>query len=214
MSSSSEVVRVTGSVPTPELRTGTWTRFGGSSVLGDAVTEQTLSALAESTRSAARSQGYAIGWAEGQRAARAEALAESARVAEERGVEDALRAAEHRAAVDALQNAAARLHDAVAGATERVESQASALALALTETIVGALAADLDAVRRALDLAPAAGLVALRVNPAALDLAAGVDVTLIPDPTLAHGDALAEYDEHVLDLRITTALERVREVLR
>ena len=38
---------------TPELRTGVWTRFGGTSVLGDAITEETLSALAESTRNAA-----------------------------------------------------------------------------------------------------------------------------------------------------------------
>src|SRR4051794_29241221 len=62
---------------TPELRTGVWTRFGDSNVLGDAVTEETLSTLAESTRTAARSQGYAVGWAEGQRAAREQARIEA-----------------------------------------------------------------------------------------------------------------------------------------
>ena len=100
---------------TPELRTGVWTRFGTSSVLGDAVTEETLSALAETTRTAARSQGYAVGWAEGRRAARDEADA-AARAAEaaRREAEDA-RAREHAAAVAALELAAARLHEAVDG---------------------------------------------------------------------------------------------------
>ena len=51
---------------TPELRSGDWTRLGGATVLGDAVTERTLSSLAESTRAAARAQGYAEGWAQGR----------------------------------------------------------------------------------------------------------------------------------------------------
>ncbi|MBO9523534.1 MAG: hypothetical protein J7518_18545 [Nocardioidaceae bacterium] len=210
MSSSSEPAALT-TLTTPELRSGTWTRFGAGSVLGDAITEETLGALAESTRSAARSQGYAVGWAEGQRAARAEATAEAERVAAARAAEDAHRAAEHQAAMDALHTATARLHEAVATAVAQVDDRASALALGLAETIVGAATTDLDAVRRALALAPVHGLVALRVHP--LDVVDG-EVRLIPDPSLVRGDALAEYDDHVLDLRITTALERVREALR
>jgi flagellar assembly protein FliH len=210
MNSSSEAQRVTGALTTPELRAGTWTRFGADSVLGDAVTERTLSALAESTRSAARSQGYAVGWSEGQRAARAEA-AETARLVDaERRAEDAVRAAEHRDALDALRSAAARLHDAVGTAVARVDEHASALTLALTETILGFAAADLDTVRRGLSLAPPDGLVALRVHP---DDVVPCEVRLIADPGLARGDVLAEYDDHVLDLRISTALERVREAL-
>uniref|UniRef100_UPI001E558557 hypothetical protein n=1 Tax=Nocardioides sp. Leaf374 TaxID=2876560 RepID=UPI001E558557 len=38
---------------TPELRDGSWTRLGGSSVLGDLVTEQALAGLAESNLSLA-----------------------------------------------------------------------------------------------------------------------------------------------------------------
>ena len=110
---------------TPELRTGVWTRFGANSVLGDAVTEETLSALAESTRTAARSQGYAVGWAEGRRAAReqADAVAEATEAAR-REAED-VRAREHAAAVAALELAAARLHEAVDGLCATVEHQAS-----------------------------------------------------------------------------------------
>ena len=58
MSSSSEAP-----VAHPELRVGNWTRLGGSTVLGDQVTESMLDVLAERTRDAARAQGYATGWA-------------------------------------------------------------------------------------------------------------------------------------------------------
>ncbi|MCW2818177.1 MAG: hypothetical protein JWR42_964, partial [Marmoricola sp.] len=54
---------------TPELRTGSWTRLGDASVLGDVVTEATLSTLAEQARAAGQSQGYAVGWASGRREA-------------------------------------------------------------------------------------------------------------------------------------------------
>ena len=63
---------------TPELRSGTWTRFGDRAVLGDAVTETALAALADSSRAVARSQGYAVGWAQGRREAAAEAAATTA----------------------------------------------------------------------------------------------------------------------------------------
>jgi hypothetical protein len=36
---------------------------------------------------------------------------------------------------------------------------------------------------------------------------------VVADHHLAWGDALAEVDEHVVDLRVHTALDRVREVL-
>ncbi|HEY1134125.1 MAG TPA: hypothetical protein VGE77_06075, partial [Nocardioides sp.] len=55
----------------PELRTGNWTRRGGPGVLGDPVTEELMDALATSTRAAAQSQGYAVGWAQGRRDAAA-----------------------------------------------------------------------------------------------------------------------------------------------
>ena len=42
---------------TPDLRGGNWTRLGSGAVLGDVVTEDTLSALAERTRASARGAG-------------------------------------------------------------------------------------------------------------------------------------------------------------
>jgi flagellar assembly protein FliH len=209
---------------TPELRTGVWTRFGGASVLGDAVTEQTLSALAESTRSAARSQGYAIGWSEGQRAAREQARAEAAAAERARQEAETRRQHEHRAALDALRLAATRLHDAVTAMTTSVEEQGTALAWELTRELVGREVGSVtgqDVVRRALQLAPTEPLARLHLHPDQLaelteaDLAKLDDrgVAVVGDPSLSWGDALADTGDHVVDLRLRTALERVREVL-
>jgi len=220
MSSSSDPMPLV----TPELRRGVWTRFGASSVLGDTVTEETLSTLAESTRSAARSQGYAVGWTEGQRAAREAAQVKAEAVEADRSAAEGVRADEHRAAVAALELAARRLHDTVAGLSATVEEHASALAWELTRELVGHELRSVsgpDVVRRALQLTPTEPVARLRLHPDQLaeltvaDLAELADrgITVVPDPTLAWADALVETDDHVIDLRVRTALDRVREVL-
>ena len=209
---------------TPELRTGVWTRFGDNKVLGDAVTEETLSTLAESTRTAARSQGYAVGWSEGQRTAREQARLEAEAAAVARREAEEVRDREHRAAVDALQLAASRLHEAVAGLSTVVEEHASGLAWELTRELVGhelRSATGPDVVRRALQLAPTEPVARVHLHPdqhadlTVADLAELTDrgVRVVADHALAWGDALVEADDHVIDLRVHTALDRVREVL-
>jgi len=221
MSSSSEAVT---RLATPQLRSGSWTRLGDVAVLGDAVTEQTLSALAESTRGAARAQGYAVGWAEGRRAAEAEARIEAEAVAEQVQRADAARAAEHSAAVAALREAATLLMDFAGEAREAVAAQAVELATELTETILGCTLAATDdtgalAVRRAVTASGNEPLTRLWLNPADLpsDSVAALreaGVQVLADASLSRGDALAELDDHVLDLRVATAMERVRVALR
>lgn len=219
MNSSSEAV-VTTPVELPELRTGDWTRLGSNAVLGDAVTEQTLARLAESTRVAAGSQGYAVGWAEGQRAAREVARVDAEAVAAANAEAQARRAAEHAAAVAALEAAAADLRAAVAGVCATLEEQATDLACQLTEELVGheLTAGSSDVVRRVLALLPTNPVARVRLHPADLpDGMAGLaehGVTVVADPGLTRGDALVEVDEHVLDLRLETAMQRVREALR
>lgn len=217
MSSSPEVA---APVPLPELRTGDWTRFGSSAVLGDTITEQTLSTLAESTRIAAGSQGYAVGWAEGQRAARAAAQTEAAAVQAAHELAEARRAADHAAAVAALEEAAQQLTRAVSEVCTRIESQASELAWELTQELVGHELAGpgIDVVRRVLALAPTETVVRVRMHPAdagkALEDGTLADLVVVADPTLDRGDALVETEDHVLDLRLEPALLRVREALR
>ncbi|MFL6157589.1 MAG: FliH/SctL family protein [Marmoricola sp.] len=216
MSSSPDPARMTA-LTFPELRTGAWTRYGDQAVLGDAVTERTLSALAESTRTAAGSQGYAVGWAEGQRAAREAAEVEAAGVRAAQQAADTRRAAEHAAAVAALNAAAAQLRQATAEVCARVESQASELAWELTQELVGheLSGPGVDVVRRVLALAPTEDVVRVRLHPADLGgAAAGLDLAVVADPALDRGDALVELADQVLDLRLETALTRVREALR
>ncbi len=208
----------------PDLRSGVWTRLGHPSVLGDDVTEQALGRLAERTRSAARAQGYAIGWAEGRREALARAE-ENARLAAAAAAErERQRDAEHRSALDALVRAADELRQATAAASERVAHQASGLAFEVIRELLGhelALAEDPGeaVVRRALAATPTDVPATVRLHPATAESVATQElaargVAVRPDATLAPDDAVVEVDGAAIDLRIGTALERLREVLR
>lgn len=216
MNSSSEFA----ALATPELRTGEWTRFGADSVLGDAVTEHTMSTLAESTRAVARSQGYSVGWAEGQRHAREQSLTAAVEHEQFRLAAEADRAVEHATAVTALEKAAAELRIAAAQICAAIEDRASELAWEITRELVGhelRSAEDLDVIRRVLNLLPDHPVAAVRLHPedvpGSTELAAH-GVSVIADPSLDRGDALVEAADHVLDLRLDGALQRIREVLQ
>jgi flagellar assembly protein FliH len=208
---------------TPELRSGTWTRFGGGSGLGDPVTEAVLSDLAETTRAAARAQGYSTGWAEGRREAAAEAAAQRAELELLHREAEARREAEHQQAVAALVRAAGLLQQQVAAASAEVEDHALELARELTEALVAhelASAADpvADVVRRALAVLPQGLPVTVRLSPAvagdpALQALRDQGITVVADPSLERHDALVESTEEAVDLRVSAALARVREVL-
>ena len=224
MSSSSDAVRPWRSAERPDLRSGVWTRLGHSSVLGDDVTEQALGRLAERARTAARAQGYAVGWAEGRKEAQARAEENAAAAAVRAAERDAEREAEHRRAVATLQAAAAELRGAVAEACERVAAQATDLAFELTRELVGhELSVDEDpgagVVRRVLAALPATHVATVRLHPAVTESAAArtlaeQGVTLTADPALAPDDAIVEIDEAAIDLRVESALDRLRQALR
>lgn len=227
MTSSTEGVVIRGShvasitpLQTPDLRSGEWTRMGVGAVRGDSITESTLSTLADRTRTAAHSEGYAVGWAQGVRESQAGAELDRREAQARHAREEARREAEHTAAVTALSEAARRLEHAAAAACERIEEQATALAWAVTTAVLGAAAVQLgpeDVVRRVLQVLPEGGLATVRLHPsvarhgAAGELPDGVSV--LADGDLALGDALVELSDHVLDLRIDQALARVHEVL-
>lgn len=204
----------------PELRSGTWTRFGADSVLGDSITEQAFNELAENARQAARSQGYAVGWAEGQRAARAAAEVDAEAAEQVRLVAEEQRVAEHAEVLASLEVAAAELRQAVADSCAKIERQASHLAWELVRGIVGHERGSLDAVRRALALAPDADLATLRLHPRDAEIAgvhaemlATRGITVVADAELGRGDALVQAGHSITDLRIDAALDRVRSAL-
>lgn len=207
----------------PELRVANWTRLGGSAVLGDAVTESMLDGLAVKAQEAARAQGYAVGWAEGRRAAAEQAAAEEAtRVAHHAAAEDR-REAEHRAAVDALGRAAEQVRGLLGDLAAAIEEQATDLALALTAEVLGARVASAtaaDVVVRVLQVLPPAPVGRVRLHPSLVASGAVQDLTergleVVADPSLGRADALVEApDGSVTDLRVGEAMARVREVLQ
>ena len=227
MSSSSEVVRAAAPADLrvaerPDLRTGVWTRLGHDRVLGDDVTEATLGRLAERTRTAARAQGYAVGWAEGRREALAEAAHAEVAADEERRRAEQRREGEHRLALESLTRAADELSRAMELVCTRVGDQATGLAFEVASALLDrelTLDPVFDVVRRALAVLPPGEVARVRLNPAVAAspaLAALTDrgVRIVADADLFPGDAFVETDTAVIDLRVSAALERLREVLR
>lgn len=224
MSSSTDAT-ATGRAVVPvrprDLRQGTWTRLGPENALGDVASERTLAGVAEQARASARAQGYSVGWAQGRREAAAEARAAAEAEAQRLALAEERRETEHREAVQALVTAAQELRAALAHTTDRVEEQATDLAWALTEQLVGhevrgATAADV--VRRVLELAPSGEVVQVHLHPdhlgdPELTTLKEHGVRCVGDPTMGRLDAVVHVDDHALDLRVSTALVRVREVL-
>ena len=209
--------RSTRALPLPDLRDGRWTRLGARAVVGDQATEALLDGLAESTRRAARTQGYAVGWGEGRRAAVAAAGLEAAVVTAHLAEDRRRQEREHQEALEALRSLATELHAAFTEACRAADDRAASLALELTRELVGSAAESGGrAVERVLGLVPEHGVVRARLHPDVAESArvlsdAGVQV--VADPSLGRADAVAETDAGVLDLRVDTALDRLREVL-
>jgi flagellar assembly protein FliH len=181
----------------------------------------------EELRAQAHAAGYAAGWAQGCRAA--EAAANAARDQEQartrQAAEGFIGNTSH--ALAALANAATSLERRVVPAAADVEDAIVTAAFALAQAIVGrelavAKVPGEAALARVLALAPAGRPVTVRLNPSdhaflaaagAATEVAGRTVTLVADPGVRAGDALAECDSTNIDGRIATAVERVREVL-
>src|SRR5262249_13308755 len=161
--------------------------------------------------------GYAAGWAQGQRAARAAAEAETVRAAARADQAAAAQAARVERALEALSAAARDLERRTAPAAEELEDAIVASAFQLAPPLAEP---GRDALARALALAPAQRPVTVRLNPAdrmtigtAEVVIDGRTVTLVDDPALAPGDALATCDATTIDARLGPALARVQEVL-
>lgn len=228
MSSSSEATVLRGAaagaaapVLTPDLRSGSWTRYGDGEVRGDSVTEHTLQALASSAHAAAQAQGYAAGWAEGRQLAAIEAAEATAKAEGQHKLAEAQRELEHRDAVAALTTAASHLLDVIDSSVAQVEQQATELALSLVRELLGhelRVATSADVVRRVLRVLPDGPTARVRFAPGVVDDAVVADlaargVAVVADPTLAPADAVVETDTSMVDLRISAAMERLAEAL-
>jgi flagellar assembly protein FliH len=119
-----------------DLRTGRWTRFGSATVLGDDATEATLGSVVDAAVSAARAQGYAMGWAEGRRAALARAEDDRAERARAHDAEHARTVAEVAATADTLVQVVDRLHAEARAHLDALADAAVDLALQLAEAVL------------------------------------------------------------------------------
>lgn len=177
----------------------------------------------ERERAAARSAGYAEGWAAGHRDASAqlaarerELRAEAARAAEST-------AARADSAMTALQAAAARLDARQAPVLDDLADAVLQAALLLAEDLLGQELAAAGtgapaALRRALATAGTPRPLRVRLHPADVAALDGTEVpagvVLVADPALTPGDAVAEHEGGAVDARLAAAVERARAVLR
>lgn len=192
----------------------------------DPLQRQALDALSDTARQAARAEGYAVGWAQGRRAADEVAAAEEAAASAERARQAALAADALSSAVQALTTAAAGLEArAVVPAAELADAVVAG-AFELAQALLGrelAVSADpgRDAILRALTVLPEGRPVTARLHPddapvtrVGLSIEGlGRDVLVFPDPTVERGGAIVDCDSSRVDAQLGSALERVREVL-
>ena len=188
------------------------------------------SALVERAKQQARTAGYAEGWAQGQRAAaiQAEAAAEQARAVEQS--HEQRRAAALAQAVNALGRSVTGLETQLMPTMHELQEAVLAHAFELAEAIIGRTLDDpdgraADALRRAMNAAPAHGEIVVSLHPddyrnlvgsateADFDYA-GRPVHLRPNPALRPGDAVAETGTTTVDASIAAAVDRAREALR
>lgn len=185
-----------------------------------------LDALAAAARQDARAEGYAVGWAQGRRAAEEAAQREAAAAAAERAEFATRSQASLLSALRALTAAADALESRAVVPAAELSAAVVAGAFELAQALLGrelALATDpgMDAIRRALTLAPENRPVTARLHPddasvARAELATadlGREVLIVADPTVERGGAVVDCDATRVDAQLGPALERVREVL-
>jgi flagellar assembly protein FliH len=184
----------------------------------------------ERAKQAARTAGYAEGWAQGQRAAalEAEAAAERARAVEQ--AHDQRRAAALAQAVNALGRAVTNLETQLMPTMTELQEAVLAHAFELAEAIIGRVVDDpegrgADALRRAMNAAPQHGRIVVSLHPDDYRNLVGTEpggdynyqgrpVHLRPEPALHPGDAVAETGTTTVDASIAAAVRRAREALR
>lgn len=209
-----------------DLRTSPFVgRFGVDPRLVD----PTLEAVVAQAEELARATGWERGRQEGRAAARQE-MAERAAVQEQaRAVqlqaEERRREQELMRAVDALRLATADLDAREAPTFQEIERSVATMAVRIAEVLVGrhlelGKCPALDAVHRALALAPRQSAATVRLHPdSTLDLPdvsgalPGGSVTVVADPSVEIGGCIVEAGNRTIDAQLGPALERLREVL-
>lgn len=198
-------------------------RSPGAPAAGPSALAESFAAELDALREQARIDGFEQGRAEGLADAavqvavaveQARTKAEATLAVEQARVEQT--AAALSAAVTALEAAHGPSADEMAGTL-------ALSAFALAETVIGREIAVVDvaardALARALTLCPDDGPVIVRMHPADAPLVTEAvpvpaSVTVVADPGVERGGALAQFGASEVDARISTALARAKTVL-
>lgn len=168
----------------------------------------------DDSRDEARREGYEHGYAEGL----AKAAVEAVTLREEQLIR-----IEH--AVRSLNKAFSDLLEAQGRLLEEIQVGAPNLAFQLVEQLLGrelelSKSPGREAVARALAFDNSGARAIVRMNPADLETIGNLsdftktrEIELIPDAAVEVGGAIAEVDNSLFDARLSTALERVRQVI-
>jgi flagellar assembly protein FliH len=209
-----------------DLRTSPFVgRFGVDPRLVD----PTLEAVVADAEERARTAGWERGRQEGREAAWQEIAQQAA--AQDRARADQVKAQERRReqelmrVVDALRVSTADLEAREAPVFRDIEHAVATMAVQIAEVLIGRhlelgkwLA--LDAVQRALALAPRQSAAIVRLHPdSTLDLpdvsgaVPGGSVTIVADPSIEIGGCIVEAGDRTIDAQLGPALQRLHEVL-
>lgn len=183
---------------------------------------------AEKAREQAAAEGFALGYREGRAAVDREVQTEIARIRLE--AEDSVRQRldDLHAAASALAAAAADLERAAVPVFAEAADHLGPAVMALVEGLLGReLATDrpavLDAVRRVVTATAAGAPLTLRLHPDDAALVTGGDidvetiaqrpVTVLADPAVERGGAVADSGARHIDAQLSRALDRLRAEL-
>jgi flagellar assembly protein FliH len=209
-----------------ELRTSP---FVGRFVVDPRLVDPTLEAVVAEAEERARAAGWARGRDEGREAGLTEVTEQAAALEQARA--ERLESGERRReqvlaqALDALRLSSADLDAREAPVFQDIERSVATMAVRIAEVLVGRHLelgkwSALDAVHRALALAPRQSAAVVRVHPDAVsdlpDLSAalpGGSVTVVSDPSVEIGGCIVEAGNRTIDAQLGPALQRLREVL-
>jgi flagellar assembly protein FliH len=193
-------------------------QFVGRFGVDPRLVDPTLEAVVAEAEESARAAGWEHGRQEGREAARQEAAAQ-VDAAEQRREQDWVQI------LTALRVSTAALDAREAPVFHDIESTVARMAVEIAEVLLGCHLKlgnwqALDAVHRALALAPRQSAAIVRLHPdSARGLAdisgamPGGSVTIVPDSSIEIGGCVVEAGARTIDAQLGPALQRLREVL-
>ena len=218
----SRPARMTGDLVSSPFATG---RYSDARLV-DPVLEQVVADAAARAAEEGRAEGFTQGYAEGTARAAAESALELAAVRERQDAEHQERMARLARAVAAVDAAVRDLEARTAPSAAELERLALGFAVDIATALIGheltlSESPALDAVRRALALAPVDTDLLVRLHPADVAAAAegvraaapGRTIEIVADPAVEPGGCVVDAGACHVDAQLGPALERVRAAL-